>query len=322
MGEVTHVSEPDDGHVLGRLIHVGMFYQDQNDLAKTSQRFVQEGLEAHEPVLIAQPPAQLNRLREVLPATRDITYVDMTIAGRNPGRILPWVLHDFVLKYPGRRVRMIGETVWPNRSKLAYPACVQHEGLLNVALGTQDVQLLCAYDIAHLPPRAIDDSHVTHPLVQYGTGPVRANDEYTPQALAAVIDQPLEPPPARALRTTFGWTDLRRLRDQVASRATAAGLTVAQVAASKLAVTEAASNAVRHGGGRGTLRIWREAHHLVFDVHSPLPLVDPIAGRLQPRADSVSGRGLTLINHVCDLVRLHGSRRLGTSIRMWMLCPN
>lgn len=318
---VRLVSETEDGHGSGRLIHVGMFYQDQTDLLKSSQRYVQEGLEAHEPVLVAQPPAQLNRLREMLPATGAVTYVDMTIAGRNPGRILPWVVHDFLLKHPDRRVRVISEPLWPSRPKPAYPACAQYESLLNLALLSQEVQLLCPYDITHLPPHAIDDSHLAHPFVQYGTGPARPNEEYRPQAVADVLNRPLEPAPAGAFQVTFGWTDLRLLRELVAERAIAAGLSPSQVAAARLAVTEAASNAVRHGGGYGTLRIWQETEHLVFDVHSPLPLSNPLAGRLQPSPDSVSGRGLTLINHVCDLVRLHGSGARGTTIRMWMLRP-
>jgi len=227
-------------------------------------------------------------------------------------------MHDFILKHPGRRVRIVGELVWPSRARPAYPACVQHEGLLNLALEPVDAQVLCPYDITHLPPQAIDDSHVTHPFVQYGTGPVRPNDEYTPSALADAIDQPLEPPPSGAACTSFGWTDLRLLREQVEARAVSAGLTPNQVAAAKLAVTEAASNAVRHGGGRGTLRTWQEAEQMVFDVHSSLPLEDPLAGRLQPSPDSADGRGLALINHVCDLVRVHGSKRLGTTIRMWL----
>jgi hypothetical protein len=299
-----------------------MFYQDQTDLLKSSQRFVQEGMDANEPVLIAQPPAQLNRLRQMLPRARGVTYVDMTIAGRNPGRILPWVLHDFILKHPGRRVRIVGEPLWPNRAEPAYAACVQYEGLLNLALAGHDVQVLCAYDINRLPAHAVDDSHITHPLIQYGTGPVRPSDEHTPSSLAAVLDQPLEPAPPGAAWTTFGWNDLRLLRDQVELRATAAGLNPNQVAGAKLAVTEAASNAVRHGGGHGTLRMWQEAEFLVFDVHSPLPLTNPLAGRLQPRPDSVEGRGLALINHVCDLVRMHGSRLLGTTIRMWLAAPD
>jgi anti-sigma regulatory factor (Ser/Thr protein kinase) len=298
-----------------------MFYQDQTDLLKSSQRYVQEGMEAKEPVLVAQPPAQLNRLRQMLPWSREVTYVDMTIAGRNPGRILPWLMHDFILKHPGRRVRIVGEPVWPSRCKPAYPACVQHEGLLNLALKSVDAQVLCTYDITRLPPHAIDDSHITHPFVQYGTGPVRPNDEYTPSALADAIDQPLDPPPAGAAWTAFGWNDLRLLRDQIEVRAVSAGLTPNRVAAAKLAVTEAASNAVRHGGGTGTLRVWLEAGYLVFEVHSALPLKDPLAGRLQPRADSPNGRGLALINHVCDLVRLHGAPPLGTTIRMWLACP-
>ncbi|HEX6683342.1 MAG TPA: anti-sigma factor RsbA family regulatory protein [Candidatus Limnocylindrales bacterium] len=311
------MSEAENGNGRG-LIHVGLFYQDLNDLAKASRMFVEEGLESDEPVLIAQPPAQLNRLRDELPAQRDVTYVDMTIAGRNPGRILPWVLHDFVLRNAARRVRIIGEPIWPNRSALAYPACVQHEGLINVALGQVDAAVLCPYDIARLPPHAIDDSHLTHPLIQYACGPVRRNREYTPQALARVLDQPLEPPPPGARTTRFSWTDLLSVREQVAERAIAAGLVPSQVAAAKLAVSEAATNAVRHGGGYGTLSIWSEPEYLVLDVHSPLPMRNPLAGRLQPLADSVSGRGLALINHVCDLVRLHATARLGTNVRMWM----
>jgi hypothetical protein len=275
-------------------------------------------MEANEPILIAQPPARLNRLRELLPRAGEVTYVDLSIAGRNPGRIIPWVLHDFILKHPLRRVRIVCEPVWPSRTVPAYAACVQHEALLNLALISYDAKVLCAYDITRLPPHAIDDSHRTHPLVQYGTGPVRANDEYTASGLASMIDQPLEPAPPGAAWTTFGWNDLRLLRDQVELRALSAGLTPNQVAAAKLAVTEAASNAVRHGGGIGTLRLWLEAPYLVLDVNSPLPLSDPLAGRLQPAPDSVKGRGLALINHVCDLVRLHGTGPLGTTIRMWL----
>jgi MEDS: MEthanogen/methylotroph, DcmR Sensory domain/Histidine kinase-like ATPase domain len=315
------VSGAEDGHEPRRLTHVGMFYQDQTDLLKSSQRYVQEGLEANEPVLIAQPPAQLNRLREVLPVSREVTYVDMSVAGHNPGRILPWILHDFILRHPDRRVRIVSEPVWPNRAKAAYPACVQHEGLLNMALESLDAQVLCPYDIAHLPPRAIDDSHVTHPFVQYGTGPVRPNDEYTPLALAAAIDQPLEPPPPSASHLMFGWTDLRMVRARVAEWAITAGMAPGRIAPTKLAVGEAAANAVRHGGGRGLLRMWQEADHLVFDVHSALPLGDPVAGRLQPRPDRLSGRGIALINHLCDLVRLDSSQPWGTTIRMWIPCP-
>lgn len=309
--------QPDNGNGRG-LIHVGLFYQNLTDLANASRLFVEEGIDSHEPVLIAQPPAQLTRLRDELPANRDITYVDMTVAGRNPGRILPWVLHDFVLRRAGRRVRIIAEPIWPDRPALAYPACVQHEGLINVALGQVDAVMLCPYDHARLPPHAIDDSHLTHPLIQYGCGPVRPNREYSPQTLARVLDQPLEPPPAGARTTRFGWTDLLQIREQVAQRAVAAGLDPAQVAAAKLAVSEAATNAVRHGGGHGTLRIWSEPQYLVLDVHSPLPMRNLLAGRLQPLAGAVSGRGLALINHVCDLVRLHATAWQGTNIRMWM----
>ncbi|WP_117213322.1 sensor histidine kinase [Allorhizocola rhizosphaerae] len=302
-----------------KLKHIGLFYADPDDLLHRSRQFIREGQQRNEPVLVAQPPAQLHRLAQSLGDAGDgVALVDMSVAGRNPGRILPWVLHDFVMRHPGRSVRVIGEPVWPGRSSTAYPACVQYEALVNVVLGNLDLTVLCPYDASRLPPETLDDASRTHPLIAYGTGPIEPSGEFNHARLARLLNQPLERAPADAFKQVFGWTDLSWLRQIVTAEARRAGLTAAQVAGLQLAVTEAATNAVRHGGGAGTLRMWHDGGHLVLDVNSPKAFPDLSAGRLRPAPDAPSGRGLALINHVCDLVRWSYQPGQGTSVRMWM----
>jgi anti-sigma regulatory factor (Ser/Thr protein kinase) len=44
-------------------------------------------------------------------------------------------------------------------------------------------------------------------------------------------------------------------------------------------------------------------------------VTDPLAGRRRPDLEQVGGRGLYLVNHLCDLVQLRTSAS-GTTIRL------
>jgi anti-sigma regulatory factor (Ser/Thr protein kinase) len=82
-----------------------------------------------------------------------------------------------------------------------------------------------------------------------------------------------------------------------------------------LAVNELASNSVRHGGGRGTLRFWREAQALVCEVHDAGHFEDPHVGRTCPGPEAHSGRGLWLVNQLCDEMQIRSSCA-GTVVRV------
>ncbi len=68
-------------------------------------------------VLVVVPEPRLTALRTAVgDATTDVTFTDMTMVGRNPGRIIS-VWDDFVRGQAGGRVVGIGEPIWSGRSR-------------------------------------------------------------------------------------------------------------------------------------------------------------------------------------------------------------
>lgn len=303
----------------GRLAHYGLVYRDRAELADRLAAFVTAGLDAGEPVLAALPTENLTALGRRLPhAHPDLELVDMRVAGRNPGRILPWVLHAFAREGQGRRMRIVAEPIWRARSANEYAACVQYEALVNVALAEHDVTMLCPYDASMLPVQALLDAEFTHPRMidEYGVSRSsrRFPRSYLPQTLFGV-ELPARPGAAALL--PFGRYDLRAVREHVLAVGLRASMRDHDLSMLALSVVEAATNAVEHGGGYGTLWTWIEGEHLVCEVLSPRPLHHLLAGRTMVDHASVRGRGLLLINQLCDLVRLHVGPA-GTALRMWL----
>jgi anti-sigma regulatory factor (Ser/Thr protein kinase) len=82
-----------------------------------------------------------------------------------------------------------------------------------------------------------------------------------------------------------------------------------------LAVNELATNTIRHGGGRGVLRVWKTRSRLVCQIDDSGHIADPMAGRRVPRPDVAGGVGLWTVNQLCELVEVR-STQAGTTIRV------
>jgi anti-sigma regulatory factor (Ser/Thr protein kinase) len=82
------------------------------------------------------------------------------------------------------------------------------------------------------------------------------------------------------------------------------------------AASELAANSVAHGGGSGTLRIWRERPRLLVEFEDRGTIAEPLAGRFRPPPTQEGGRGLWLANQLCDLVQIRSSAALGTTVRL------
>jgi hypothetical protein len=288
--------------------HEALFYRDEDDFLSGTARFVADGVDHGEPVLVAVPEASIAPLRERLGVLADqVHFIDMTEAGRNPGRIIPGVLMAFSASTQ-LRFRMIGEPMWPGRTELEYPACVQHEALINTAFEGRKGVILCPYDATALPGHVLEDARRTHPVVIDGERRV-ASEWYTdPAALTDLYNVPLPPPPLGAEEHPFSVGTLAHVRKLVS--AYAHGLRHEQVEDLVLAVNELATNSILHASGRGVLRMWREGDAVVCEVS------DTGAG-FPPSFTGLSGFGIVMVNLLCDLVRTHTSHS-GTTVRVYL----
>lgn len=296
--------------------HPALFYRGPEQYLAGTVAFVETGLSSNEPVAVAVPGRNLELLRSELGAVAEgVRFLDMAEAGRNPGRIIPGVLRAFADAHPNGRVRIIGEPIWPSRSTTEYPACVQHEALINMAFAGRPVTILCPYDAERLESRVLDDAAATHPVLVDASGRWDSR-EYAPESMIQAYNQSL-PDPVGAARLDFDQQNLGRVRHFAGEFAAAAGLMGDRLDNLRLVVHELATNSVDYGGGSGILRIWAEFDQVVFDVTDRGHITDSLAGRRPVDARQVGSRGLLITNYLSDLVRVH-TREGATTIRIYL----
>ncbi|NKZ05413.1 sensor histidine kinase [Actinomadura latina] len=300
----------------GPFLHPALFYRDDEEYLAGTVPFVRAGRAAGEPVAVAVPGRRLSLLRDALGETSgEVTWLDMAEAGRNPGRIIPGVLRDFADRHTGGRVRIIGEPVWPGRTAAEYPACAQHEALINLAFASRSVTILCPYDETGLDPVALADARATHPVVVDRDGE-EASAEYAPHRVISAYNRPL-PEPDGAVTMSFDLDALPRVRAFASRWSAHFGLGDDAVGDMELAVSELAANSCLHGGGAGTARFWSEDGQVVCEVRDAGTITDPLTGRLPADLSPHGGRGILLVHHLADLVRVHTGPD-GTATRVYL----
>jgi anti-sigma regulatory factor (Ser/Thr protein kinase) len=288
------------------LVHEALLYRDMDEYLAGTCEFLSEGLADGEPAMVAVPRDRIGPLRAALNgAARHVRFVDMTVMGRNPSRIIPFV-REWADGHGGAPARFIGEPIWAGRRPAETVEAVRHEGLLNLAFAGSRVAILCPYDVSALDPGVLRDAERTHP-VMVACGHRWASSAYEdPADVYAAHRHPLPPPPADADELPVSRA-LGRLRRFVRDRALRAGMGDGRVADLLLAVDEAAANTLVHGdgdGGVGVVRIWEQDQHVVCEVAGGGTIRDPLAGRRRPPLHAFGGRGLWLMNQLCDLVEL------------------
>ena len=79
-----------------------------------------------------------------------------------------------------------------------------------------------------------------------------------------------------------------------------------------------ATNALKHAGGRGRVRIWSETAQVICEVADSGPgFSDPFTGHTPPAARDAPGWGLWNSRQLCDLVQLRSGDD-GTVVRLHM----
>lgn len=297
----------------GCLVHAALLYRRPAQLRIALEKFLCDACRQAEPCLVALPGERLEELGGALEAVGgDLRFEDMTQVGRNPARLIPMLL-DWV-DAQHRPARVVSEALWPGRRDAEAIECLRHEALLNVALADRDVSVLCPYDAEHLSAEMLAGAELTHPhlIDEAGPRPSLSFGDSLEVARAAGWPQP-EPAPPVSLLSFEG--DLAGLRDALAGDPLLARLQPARRADLVFAVNEAASNSVVHGDGDAIARLWLGDDEVVSEIWTRSTIDDPLVGRRTPSPEDVGGRGLWLINQLCDLVEVRSDDD-GARVRM------
>jgi anti-sigma regulatory factor (Ser/Thr protein kinase) len=312
-GQARHHNGQHPG--VDRFCHQALFYAGTEDFLEATGSFVEAGLSAGEPVMVTLCPEKIELLRSRLGSGADqVVFVDMAEMGRNPARIIPaW--RRFVDHHPDSPTLWgIGEPIWPARRPDEITECQRAEALFNIAFsGDRPWRLTCLYDTTALTDEVLCEARRSHPYVlEQG----RQNSSALYDDSPSVFAGPLPEPATVVGEHRFDAASLGSLRADL-SRWVSTVLSGPRAAYLVLAANEVATNSVRHGGGSGRLRYWRDGAAAVVEVIDAGSFVDPLLGRVFPPDDDEDGRGLWMANQLCDLVQLRSSPA-GTVVRLRM----
>ena len=310
---MTTAASRDDG---ANLSHEAMPYQTIEESVDGTMAYVLAAVARDQPVLIDLPGDRLNEVRDALgPDARHVAFSDMSRDGRNPASIIPGVMHRFIDDHPGRRAAIIAEPMWPGRSTAEYTACLEHEALINLAFAQQTADILCRYDVASLPHQTFADIQRTHPRLRE-KATQRINPRYQDPALVLESISNLQPQTPEDA-PVFRFSEVAEARRVARDWGAASGLASDRLTDLLIAISEVAGNSVEHAGTGGTLQYWRHNGSLIYEIRDQGHIRDRLAGRLPPPWEQESGRGLLMVNLLCDLVQLR-SGPSGTVVRLWM----
>jgi anti-sigma regulatory factor (Ser/Thr protein kinase) len=288
---------PDAGFV-----HEALIYRDEVEYDAAMQEFLHDAAAAGEPVLLALPAAHLERVRERIAGDGvRARFENVERVGRNPSCLLP-MIEEWVASHHGR-ARVVSEVVWPGRSEAEAAEALRHEVLLNHALAHSGATVMSPFDGGQLDETVLSGAEMTHPTVlEDGRRRASASNRH-PESMRFGELWPLAPAPGEASEHPLDGS-LADLRHAVAEDPALESLPPERRRDLVFAVNEAATNAIRHGDGECVTRIWREGDEVVTEVSSRTGIGDLMAGCRKPPTDAPAGRGLWLINQLCDLVEL------------------
>jgi anti-sigma regulatory factor (Ser/Thr protein kinase) len=295
------------------LRHDALLYRDVDHFRAVAGSFAREAAAADEPLLASLSPASLTLLRDVLDGSgAAVDMLDASEAGRNPSWLIPTILTW--LEGRPARARVISESIWPGRDEVETAECLRHEALVNHALASEAVSLLCPFDAAHLDADVIAGAEMTHPRLIDAAG-IRDSERYRDPLVVARGESWPQREPVEPICSLDFDGDLWALRHTLAELELLKELDSGRLEDLIFAVNEAASNAVLHGDGTCRARVWRDGGRIVSEIVTTSSIADPLAGLRRPEPGAVGGRGLWLINQLCDLVEVRSGPE-GSSVRM------
>src|SRR4051794_31512087 len=313
--------EASDPHRKG-FEHSALLYGSDDAFLETAVPFVERGVAAGEPALVAVQGRNIEGLRAAM-------------GGEPEGVILlsveEWYessarTRDKFVRWAGERTgsgraRLISEPPWALGNEPRIRDWARNESVINVAFDGMPVTFMCTYDSRLLPAEIIEHAHHTHPGLAGVEGSTVSDVYEEPREFCQRLNTQVERTEGEPTEELdFNLADLRRMRRMVTSTAVSSGLSGSRADELALAVNEIASNAVVHGRPPATLRVWQERGELICEVSDDGDgIKDAMAGQFTPPPGNIGGRGIWLTRMLCDAVEIRN--RDGCTVALHASAP-
>lgn len=288
--------------------HNALLYEGLGEYLTTTAPYLRAGLEAENVLLAVVPEPRLSALRDTMGRDGEsVVFIDAGVFYQHPVRTIK-EYDSTVRQFAPRRLRVVAEPIWLGRNPAETVEWARYESLVNVAFATSGAHVICAYDRTVVPPEVIEHARRTHPQLIDGQAEYRSRDYREPESFGADCDRlPRTPAPDDADYLPFATErDLQAVREFVRERTARRELAAETARGLLTAVTEVATNALRHGTPPMGIRVWADADELVCEV-SDHGFWQPgsLTGFVPPESALQTGFGLWTVRLLVDFVRLH-----------------
>jgi anti-sigma regulatory factor (Ser/Thr protein kinase) len=303
--------------------HEAGFYGSDAEFRALIVPFVEEGIAAGEPVIIGYDGPKNALVRSWLTDPSPVTFVADNSVYATPARAIANYRRLFELHAAAGagQIRVTGVPPHPGNGG-SFDGWDRYEAAVNTVWDDLPVWGLCLYDTATAPAAVLDAAERTHPHIVAPSGTHRLNDRFQEASVFKAL--PSAPDPLEQTRPTAELIDTPPAEARRALTQIGEGRVAAPILEDLLiGVTEAVSNALLHGRGSVTVRIWATSDRIVINVHDqgggP---ADPLAGLvLAPSSIPDAGLGLWLI-HQLDIDVALNHVHDGFTVRLRSGTPN
>jgi anti-sigma regulatory factor (Ser/Thr protein kinase) len=277
--------------------HETAFYRSDTDFLALVVPFLEEGVAAGEPVVVACRAPNERLLRDRVADPSGIRFLPGTHQYDRPTESVLNYRKLFGEYAGAAQIRVVGDVPHPGVGA-SWDWWSRYEAAVNDLFAEFPLWGLCPYDLRTTPGDVLADVLRTHPRLVGADGGHLVNPDYreswacsdpSPDPLEAehpLVDL-LDPTPAEA-------------RHAVSAACVATRLTEDELDDIVYAASEAVTNALTHGKPPARLRIWADDVHVVVAVSDRGEGPDsPTAGLAPTERTTTAGLGLWLTHRTC-----------------------
>jgi anti-sigma regulatory factor (Ser/Thr protein kinase) len=272
--------------------HEAGFYGSDAEFRALIVPFAEEGIAAGEPVIIGYDDRKSGLLRSWLTDPSAVEFIGAKSLYATPAGAIAACrrLFEFHVAMGAGQIRIAGDVPHPGNGG-RFEGWDRYESAVNTVWDDFPVWSRCLYDTTTAAAAVLDVVERTHPRIVWPSGQRRASDRY--QDARAFEGLPHAPDPLEASPPLVELVNRSAADARHALAPIGRGrIPAAAVHDLLIGVTEAVTNAQRHGRPPATVRIWAAPDRIVVTVHDTGPgPADRLAG-LVPAPGSVPGRRL------------------------------